>query len=55
MLDVGCDELQGYFFAKPMSAGAIAVWAFDHRFAPMREFRPSLFDDADQAATGRPR
>jgi predicted signal transduction protein with EAL and GGDEF domain len=55
MLDVGCDELQGYFFAKPMIAGAIAVWAFDQRFAPMREFRPSLFDDADQAAASRPR
>src|SRR5512147_167501 len=24
---LGCDELQGYLFAKPMSAKALALWA----------------------------
>jgi len=41
----GCDELQGYLFAKPMSARAIEVWAGDHRFATAPAFKPSLFQD----------
>ena len=26
LLDMGCDELQGYFFAKPMSAERLLLW-----------------------------
>ncbi|WP_326544067.1 putative bifunctional diguanylate cyclase/phosphodiesterase [Pseudorhodoferax sp.] len=31
LLHMGCDELQGYLFARPMSAAALAVWALDER------------------------
>jgi diguanylate cyclase (GGDEF)-like protein len=44
-LAAGCDELQGYLFAKPMSARAIEIWAGDHRFAAAPAFKPSLFQD----------
>ena len=46
---MGCDELQGYLFAKPMSAAALALWADGEApgNGPTGEapaFRPSLFD-----------
>lgn len=31
LVALGCDELQGYFFARPMSAAALALWAEDDR------------------------
>ena len=41
---MGCDELQGYLFARPMSAQAILLWATDDKnSAPA--FRASLFGD----------
>ena len=43
---MGCDELQGYLFAKPMSARAIEVLASDSGKAPSGRaegFRPSIF------------
>jgi EAL domain-containing protein (putative c-di-GMP-specific phosphodiesterase class I) len=27
LLQMGCDELQGYHFARPMSADALQAWA----------------------------
>jgi diguanylate cyclase len=51
LVALDCDELQGYLFAKPMTAGAIALWADDDR--PERErpaFRASLFDPTAPAA-----
>lgn len=44
LVEMGCDELQGYLFAKPMSAAALALWAEDDGDAPAPNFRPSLFD-----------
>ena len=42
---LGCDELQGYLFAKPMSAKALALWAM-HDVGPRSlAFRASLFKD----------
>ena len=29
LLQMGCDELQGYHFARPMSAQALQSWAQD--------------------------
>ena len=29
LLEHGCDEMQGYLFAKPMSARALGLWAMD--------------------------
>ena len=39
---MGCDELQGYLFAKPMSARALLLWASDDR-ERVTAFKPSLF------------
>ena len=42
---LGCDELQGFLFAKPMSAKALAVWAMDDEGPRTMAFRASLFKD----------
>jgi diguanylate cyclase (GGDEF)-like protein len=44
LLELGCDEFQGFLFARPMSARALLLWAVDDR--PARQaFRDSLFAD----------
>jgi diguanylate cyclase len=44
LVALGCDELQGYLFAKPMTAAAIALWADDEQPDHARPaFRASLF------------
>jgi diguanylate cyclase (GGDEF)-like protein len=51
LVELGCDELQGYLFAKPMSAQALAIWADDE--GPSHQvpaFRPSLFDPTSPAS-----
>ena len=45
LVDLGCDELQGYLFAKPMSARALLLWAM-HDKAEASAFRPSLFSES---------
>ena len=45
LVQMGCDELQGYLFAKPMSARAIVLWAMDAPSSLAQTFRPSLFKD----------
>ena len=42
---LGCDELQGYLFAKPMSARALALWAMNDEGPSALAFRPSLFQE----------
>jgi EAL domain-containing protein (putative c-di-GMP-specific phosphodiesterase class I) len=44
LVRLGCDELQGYLFAKPMSATALALWASGDGPSEASAFRPSLFD-----------
>jgi diguanylate cyclase (GGDEF)-like protein len=46
LVELGCDELQGYLFAKPMSAEAVALWADndDDPGGAGAVFRASLFD-----------
>jgi diguanylate cyclase len=41
---LGCDELQGYLFAKPMSAKALALWAMADNGPSALGFRDSLFE-----------
>lgn len=53
LVAMGCDELQGYLFAKPMSARAIEVLASDAT-APGRGpegFRPSIFVESTAPMT----
>jgi diguanylate cyclase (GGDEF)-like protein len=45
LVKLGCDELQGYLFAKPMSARAIGLWAMDAPASLAQSFRPSLFKE----------
>ena len=47
---LGCDELQGYLFAKPMSAKALALWAMNDVGPRAMEFRDSLFAETLPAA-----
>jgi diguanylate cyclase len=44
LLKLGCDELQGYLFAKPMTASVLALWADGDGTVAGPMFRPSLFD-----------
>ena len=45
---MGCDELQGFLFAKPMSARALMLWAVNDRSSEGSVFKPSLFDETRQ-------
>lgn len=54
LVQMGCDELQGYLFARPMSSTAIALWATDDRptardSSSSGAFRPSLFEETRPA------
>ena len=53
LVAMGCDELQGYLFARPMSAAALGLWAMDDGAAGnvgSPAFAHSLFQDTQPAA-----
>lgn len=43
--EMGCDQLQGYLFAKPMSAAALALWAKEDEGPRALNFRASIFKE----------
>ncbi len=43
LVQLGCDELQGFLFAKPMTARALLMWAMDDRQRQAEHFATSLF------------
>jgi diguanylate cyclase (GGDEF)-like protein len=49
LVELGCDELQGFLFAKPMTARALLLWALDDR-STAAVFRDSLFGETRQAS-----
>ncbi len=48
LAEMQCDELQGFLFAKPMSARALLLWAMNDR-DDAAVFKPSLFDETRQS------
>lgn len=53
LVNMGCDELQGYLFAKPMPPAALALWAQDDEETGHGTFRASLFEPTDAAPFGQ--
>jgi len=49
LVELGCDELQGYLFAKPMTGRALLLWALADR-SKLAEFRDSLFGETREAS-----
>ncbi|MDO9091676.1 MAG: bifunctional diguanylate cyclase/phosphodiesterase [Rubrivivax sp.] len=43
LLRLGCDELQGYLFARPVTAASLALWAEGDGDVAGSAFSPSLF------------
>jgi EAL domain-containing protein (putative c-di-GMP-specific phosphodiesterase class I) len=50
---LGCDALQGYLFAKPMSARAVGIWSADAASNLAQALRPSQFKDTQPYEPGR--
>jgi EAL domain-containing protein (putative c-di-GMP-specific phosphodiesterase class I) len=42
LLELGCDELQGFFFARPMKADALLAWTEGHKPAGAADFSASV-------------
>jgi diguanylate cyclase (GGDEF)-like protein len=51
LIEMGCDELQGYLFARPMSARALLLWASDDQ-ERATAFKDSLFDNTRPVHSG---
>jgi diguanylate cyclase (GGDEF)-like protein len=49
---LGCDELQGYLFARPMSAAALGLWAMKDVGPGPMGFRDSLFEETKPIPLG---
>ncbi|WP_137920919.1 EAL domain-containing protein [Hydrogenophaga sp. 2FB] len=43
LLSMHCDELQGYFYARPMSADSLLAWSQGEKPAGGADFAPSIF------------
>ena len=52
LIRLGCDELQGYLFAKPMTATALALWAEGENQVHSGDFSPSLFQPTSAMQLG---
>jgi len=42
LVGLGCDELQGFFLARPMSAAALMAWTEGHKPEGAADFAPSV-------------
>jgi diguanylate cyclase (GGDEF)-like protein len=45
LLKAGCDEMQGYLFAKPMTSSALGLWALDDGAEQRANFAASMFKE----------
>ena len=46
LFELGCDEFQGFFYARPMTAGMLLDWSTGARPAGAVEFSPSTMQSA---------
>lgn len=46
LLQLDCDEMQGFFFARPMPAAKLLAWAGRRESEGAVDFSPSVIDDA---------
>jgi diguanylate cyclase (GGDEF)-like protein len=46
LVEMGCDELQGFLYARPMSAATLVAWTEGHKPADAPDFAPSLMHDS---------
>ena len=53
LVDLGCNQLQGYLYGKPMPASELTAWAMDNTNNRSVPFRDSLFIDAPARAAKR--
>ncbi|MDN3544733.1 MAG: putative bifunctional diguanylate cyclase/phosphodiesterase [Roseateles asaccharophilus] len=53
LVKLGCDELQGYLYARPMSSEALLMWAHGEQGGTAPEFRASLFGETAPQELGR--
>ena len=51
LVQLGCDELQGFLFARPMTARTLLLWAMDDRKEAAQSFATSLFTDSAWSET----
>jgi diguanylate cyclase (GGDEF)-like protein len=49
LLALGCDELQGYFFARPMPPQALTAWIMGYKPDDAPDFSPSVMQSLDAA------
>ena len=54
LTELGCDELQGFLFAKPMTASALLLWAMEDKQEHAEHFASSLFVSTVRAQLGEP-
>jgi diguanylate cyclase len=54
LTEAGCDELQGFLFAKPMTARALLLWAMDDHREHADAFATSLFVTTIKGNLGEP-
>jgi diguanylate cyclase (GGDEF)-like protein len=52
LAELGCDEMQGFLFARPMSARALGLWAMDDGTRHSPAFASSLFKESAVARPG---
>lgn len=52
LVEMGCDELQGYLFAKPMSPAVLGIWASGETGPSTVGFRDSLFKETAPVPIG---
>jgi EAL domain-containing protein (putative c-di-GMP-specific phosphodiesterase class I) len=54
LIELGCDEMQGFLFARPMSARALGLWAMDDDARHSPAFASTLFKETNLGQQAAP-